>query len=171
MEQSKYGVLLNQNAKLHRAYFNEMVRLLGIQVVYRSPKPDKHYTTYSEIDANFEPPILLGCIFEEHPNQATMKKLGWVSSLQENSSVIFVPYDTPNIQRGSLFIVPSGIDGAKGRVFRLESMEVDIIYPSSIACTIVPEYEDTYNEQDYDYSKSSFNLLSTDESEDHLWFY
>ena len=46
MEQ-KYGQLLNQNIKLHRQYFREMCKLLGIYVIYRAPRPDKSYTTYA----------------------------------------------------------------------------------------------------------------------------
>ena len=49
MQAPKYGLLLNNDIKLHRGYFDEMIRLLGIQVIYRAPLPDKHYTTYAEI--------------------------------------------------------------------------------------------------------------------------
>lgn len=41
MEQ-KYGLLLNKDIKLHRRWFNELVKLLGIQVVYRAPRKDKN---------------------------------------------------------------------------------------------------------------------------------
>lgn len=39
---NKYGILLNDNIKLHRIYFKEMCKLIGIKVVYRAPRPDKH---------------------------------------------------------------------------------------------------------------------------------
>ena len=35
METAKYGVLLGKDIKLHRQYFEEMVRLIGIYVLYR----------------------------------------------------------------------------------------------------------------------------------------
>ena len=160
----KYGQLLNQNIKLHRQYFREMCKLLGIYVIYRAPRPDKSYTTYAELDSCFEPPILTGCIFDEHPTQQTLKKMGWVSELQENASIIHVDYDLPNLQQGALFIIPSGLDNAEGRVFRVVKLTNSIIYPASVACEIVPEWEDTFvPETAYDYSHSSINLIAEEE--------
>lgn len=95
---NKYGTLLNNNTKLHRQYFREMVKLLGIYVIYRAPYPGKHYTTYGEIDSNYEPPIQVGVLFHDHPDQKTLKKIGWVSELQDTSSLIEVDYDLPNLQ-------------------------------------------------------------------------
>lgn len=159
-DENKYGILLNGDARLHRQYFREMVKLLGIYVLYRAPFPGKHYTTYAEIDSNYEKPLLIGCIFDEHPNQQTLRKLGWMSELQEGSSIIHVDYDLQDIQQGALFIIPSGIDGAKGRLFRVVRLVNSIIYPASITCEIVPEYEDTFTpETVYDFSHSSLNLL------------
>ena len=163
MEQ-KYGQLLNQNIKLHRQYFRELCKLLGIYVIYRAPRPDKSYSTYAELDSCFEPPILTGCIFDEHPTQQTLKKMGWVSELQENASIIHVDYDLPNLQQGALFIVPSGLDNAEGRIFRVVRITNSIVYPASVACEIVPEWEDTFvPETAYDYSHSSINLIAEEE--------
>ena len=164
MQAPKYGLLLNNDIKLHRGYFDEMIRLLGIQVIYRAPFPDKHYTTYAEIESNYAEPILVGCIFDEHPTQQTLKKMGWVAELQQNSSFIHVPYDLPNLQQGALFIVPSGIDNAKGRLFRVVSMSTSMVYPASITCEIVPEYENTYvPETNDDYVHSTDNLLNEEQ--------
>ena len=164
---NNYGTLLDeQNIKLHRVYFEEMCNLIGIKVLYYAPRDDKHWTTYAEIKSNYYDPILVGCIFEDHPNQYTMKKLGWDSELQENASLISVPYDLEKLQVGSIFIVPSGIDNSKGRVFRVVSMRNSMIYPSSITCELVPEYENTFSSDQYDFKNSSFNLLN-DESEDY----
>lgn len=77
----KYGMLLNSDITLHRQYFKEMTRLLGIRVIYRAPREDKHYTTYNEIESNYYEPILTGCIFEEHPTQQSLKKMGWAAEL------------------------------------------------------------------------------------------
>jgi hypothetical protein len=164
---NNYGALLDeQNIKLHRVYFEEMCNLIGIKVLYYAPRADKHWTTYAEIKSNYYDPILVGCIFEDHPNQYTMKKLGWDSELQENASLISVPYDLEKLQVGSIFIVPSGIDNSKGRVFRVVNMRNSMIYPSSITCELVPEYENTFSSDQYDFKNSSFNLLN-DESEDY----
>lgn len=94
----KYGLLLNKDALLYRKYFKEAVKLLGIYVIYRAPKKDKTYTQKAEIFSQYEDPILVGCIFEEHPTQQTLRKMQWVSELTENASLIHVPYDLPNIQ-------------------------------------------------------------------------
>jgi len=162
MEQ-KYGKLLTPDIKLHRKYFDEMVKLLGIQVIYRAPRKDKHWTQYSEISSNYKEPLLVGCLFEEHPTQNTMKKRGWVSELQTDSSFIDVAYDTPDIQVGALFIVPSGLDDGKGRLFRCVAMRNSMIYPAAITCEIVPEYENTNTLDTKDYQHSSFNLLNEEE--------
>ena len=160
----KYGLLINQNAKLQRQYFREMVKLLGIWVLYRAPFPNKHYTTYAEIDSNFAPPLLIGCLFEQHPDQITTKKLGWVSELQENASIIHVDYDLPGLQVGALFIVPSGLDDGKGRLFKVTKMSNIMVYPASISCEIVPEYEDTIQKETInDFVDGSFNLLQDEE--------
>lgn len=133
---------------------------MGIYVLYRAPLEGKHYTTYAELDSNFAKPILTGCIFDEHPTQQTLKKLGWMSELQEASSIIHVDYDLPGLQQGALFIVPSGIDNAKGRVFRVVKMSVGMYCPTSVTCEIVPEYENTFvNDAAYEYTHESLNLL------------
>ena len=158
--QIKYGMLLNKDIKLHRRYFNEMCKLLGIAVIYRSLKEGMKWTSYGEVDANYNPPVLLGCIFNEHPDQKTLKKMGWVSELQDNASIIHVPYDTPELQVGSLFIVPSGLDNGKGRLFRCTKLSNIMVYPASVACEIVPEYTNTFSKSLKSHKNNSFNLLN-----------
>lgn len=160
---SKYGTLINGDIKLHRNWFKEMCKLIGIQVVYRAPQPNKHYTTYAEIDSNYEKPKIVGCIFEEHPEQQTLKKLGWVSELQDSASIIHVPYDLEGLQQGALFIVPSGLDNAEGRLFRVSKLSNIMVYPASITCQIVPEYTDTFSNAQLEFKRSSFNLLQEEE--------
>ena len=144
MENQKYGQLLTPTIKINRQYFREMCKLLGIRVLYRAPKIGKTYTTYRELESNYEDPIMVGCIFDEHPTQQTLRKIGWVSELNENSSFIHVDYDLPGLQQGALFIIPSGLDDGKGRLFRVVKMVNEIVYPSSITCEIVPEYFDDF---------------------------
>ena len=161
--QEKYGVLLNGGIKLHRNYFKEMCKLLGIVCLYYAPRPDKRWTTYAEIKSNYFDPVAVPTIFDEHPNQQTMKKMGWVSELQETSSIIHVPYDLHGIQQGALFAVPSGLDDGKARLFRVVRMRNSIIYPASISCEIVPEYENTYVQSNNDFEHSSLNLLNRED--------
>lgn len=166
-QNSNYGLLYNQNIKLHRTYFKQMVKLLGINCIYRAPLPSKQFDKYGDLDTNYYQPELVGCIFQEHPDQKSLKKMGWVSELQENASIIHVPYDLPHLQVGALFIVPSGIDNTEGRVFRVISLQNIMMYPASIACEIAPEYfgTDTKN-MTKDFTTNNFNVLVDDEYDD-----
>ena len=157
----KTGTLLHSNnIKIHRQYFREMVRLQGVYVLYRSPKDNKHYTTFGEIDSDYNEPLLVGCIFDEHPTQQTLKKMGWMSELDSNSSIIHVDYDLENLQQGAIFIIATGLDDGKGRVFRVVKLTNIMVYPASIACEIVPEYIDTFPEDTgYDKEKNNLNIL------------
>ena len=97
-EQISYGALFNeQDMKLQRNYFIEMASLIGVNIIYRAPKPGKHWTMYSEIESNYYSPVVISCIFNEFPDHKTMKKLGWNSEQLQDSSLISLPYDTPNI--------------------------------------------------------------------------
>lgn len=161
---SQYGLLLNEkDILLHRQYFQEMVMMLGVKVIHRAPRQGKTYTTYSEIESNYFEPEVVGCIFDEHPTQRTMKKLGWVSELDGNASIISVPYDLKGLQQGSLFIVPSAFDNSKGRLFRVVEITSMMIYPCSLTCKLVPEYENTFSTSHFNHKTDSFNLLNVEE--------
>lgn len=137
-----YGFLLSKNnIQLHRSYFKEMTKLLGINCKYRAPLPNKNKDIHGDLQTSYGPEIIVGCLFEEHPDQKSLRKAGWVAELQESSSVIHVPYDLPDLQVDALFEVPSGIDDGKGRLFRVISMSNIMIYPASISCEIALEYE------------------------------
>lgn len=141
-----YGLLISKDIKLHRTWFKQMTALHGINCKYRAPLPNKTHDLYADLQTGYKPEIIVGCLFEEHPNQKSLRKAGWVAELQENSSVIHVPYDLPDLQVGALFEVPSGLDSGKGRKFRVISLSNIMIYPASIACEIALEYE-TVDEQ------------------------
>ena len=168
MDNKDYGLLLNQNIKLYRSYFKEMVKLLGINCIYRAPRKDsKHFDEHGDLDSNYYEPMQVGVIMQDHPDQKTLKKMGWVTELQESSSIIHVSYDLEHLEVGALFTLPSGIDGAPGRTFRVISMQVGMIYPASIACEVAPEYEDTTQESEiHDFSGSNFNVLLDNEGDD-----
>lgn len=139
--------------------------MVGVKVIHRAPRAGKSYTTYSEIDSNYFEPYVVNCIFEEHPNQRTMKKLGWNSELSESASIISVPYDLNGLQQGSLFIVPSAFDNSVGRVFRVVEITGIMIYPCSLTCKLVPEFENTFSSNLYSHKTNSFNLLNREEDE------
>lgn len=167
---NKYGVLLHPSIKLHRQYFKEMVKLLGIYVYYIPPKPEsKHYTTYGELEALYNDAMKVGVIFDEHPTQQTLKKIGWVSELQENASIIHVDYDLPGLEQGALFVIPSGLDNAKGRLFRVVRLTNSIVYPASVTCELIPEYQDNFlPDTGYDYENTSYTLLNREDDVETL---
>ena len=162
-----YGILLTPEIKLHRKYFLEMAKLLGIQFIYKAPLPGKTFDKHGDLNANYYPGQVVFGIFQDHPDQKTLKKMGWVAELQENSSIIHVPYDLPNLQVGALFIIPSGLDKAEGRVFRVISMQNIMVYPPSIACEIAPEYEGVDEPILHeDFTQSTTTLLIDNEEDD-----
>lgn len=163
---SSYGLLLNKNdILLQRNYFTELVSLLGVQVKHRAPKPNKTYTTYAEIQSNYLECETVGCIFQDHPDQRTMKKLGWNAELSTDAAIISVPYDLSGLQQGSLFYIPSAFDNTDDRLFRVVEMSSIMIYPASITCKLVPEYMNTFSENLFDHKHNSFNLLRTEEDD------
>ena len=162
-----YGLLINKDIKLHRLYFKQMVKLLGINCKYRYPLSGKDYDLHGDLEAKYADPEIVGCIFQDHPDQKTLKKMGWVAELQENSSIIHVPYDLKNLQAGALFEVPSGLDNGKPRLFRVISMQNIMMYPASIACEIAPEYIDLDEKTTLrDFTQSNVTLLVDYEEDD-----
>ena len=166
-KRTDYGLLLNKDIKLHRMYFKQMVKLLGINCLYIAPLNGKTFNLHGDLEAHYTKPISVGCIFQDHPDQKTLKKMGWVAELQEGSSIIHVPYDLQDLEVGALFEVPSGLDNASGRLFRVISMQNIMIYPASIACEIAPEYK-TSDELTLtqDFTKTNFNVLVDHEEDD-----
>lgn len=144
--ENNYGRLITPDIKLHRMWFKQMTELHGIKCQYRAPFPNKTYDMRADLATAYQPKIPVMCIFDEHPDQKSLRKSGWVAELQEGSSVIHVPYDLPDLQAGALFEVPGGLDGSTSRVFRVIGLSNIMIYPASIACEIALEY-DSVDEQ------------------------
>lgn len=168
MEQKDTGIVLNQNnLKLQRFYFNQMVKLIGTRVFFRAPREgSKEYNGYGELDSFYENPVPVFCIFVEHPNQYTMKKLGWNSELSEETSLIQVPYDLKGVQRGALFTLPAAIDDAPGRMFKVEDMFTDPITPAFITCKLAPFWENSFESGQFSHVQNDFNLLNDEEEDD-----
>jgi hypothetical protein len=163
-----YGLLMGKDIKLFRNWFKEMTKLRGINCIYRAPKPGtKNYDRHGDLDADYEKPVVVGVIFENHPDQKTLKKMGWITEIQDSSSMIHVPYDLPGLERGALFIVPSGLDNAEGRLFRVINMQNIMMYPASIACEIAPEWEDVEADSTTkDFTDRNFAALLDNEEDD-----
>ena len=166
MTNNDIGILYRESdIKLHRQYFEQMLKMIGIKVLHYAPLPGKRYSTYAELKTNYEEPVVTGCIFNEHPDQKTMKKLGWNSERTESISAISVPYDLPNVQAGSLFALPGGIDNSQARLFRVVEMSNIMLYPASITCMLVPEWKNKMGEhmEIVEFKNNDFNLLKEEE--------
>jgi hypothetical protein len=162
---AKYGLLIDEKAiKIHRKYFKEMVKLIGVGVKYYAPRPDKTWTTYSEIVSNYFEPEDMGCIFQEHPDQKTLKMLGWATELQDSPAIISVPYDLKYLQYGALFELPSAIDGADSRLFRVVELSTAAIYPASITCKLMPEFKNSFTSDNFNHATNSLTLLNEEDS-------
>lgn len=169
VENKDTGYLLNeQNIKLNRFYFKQFLSLHGLNIQYRVPiEGVKDYTLNGELDSKYYPAKQISCIFEEHPSQKSMQKMGWSTELLESSVVIHVPYDTEGLQAGCLFIIPAGLDNAEPRIFKLLRMQNIAIFPASISCELGPIYQNTLEPAEViDFEKSDFNLLA-DEYNDY----
>lgn len=161
---NQYGLLIRgKDLLLQRNYFNEFVKLLGIQVQHLAPRPDKHYTTYSEIKSNYFEPVTVGCVFQEHVDQKTLRTLGWAAELNTEPSVISVPYDLEGIQVGSLFYIPTAYDPEKKRLFRVTEISAMMIYPASLTCKLVLEYSNELSSNSVDNRYRSYNLLNRED--------
>lgn len=173
MERKDTGLLLDKQniTPLQRFYFDEMTRLLGINVLFRRLKNNqsKQYDLHGELDAIYEPAVVVGCIYENHADQKTMRKLGWNAERVESTPVIHVPYDLEGLQAGTLFIIPSGLDNASGRVFKVLEMSNIPIYPASIACRLGPVLESDFERsQTRDFTRTDFNVLNDEEGSDEI---
>lgn len=170
MENQDTGILLSKkDITLHRKWFKEFVKLKGINVIYEAPNPDyDKYDLHGETDIKkYLPPLKIGCIFDDHPNQKSMRKMGWIAELSDSSVIIHVPYDVPGIQAGAIFTIPSGLDDAPPRKFKVLRLQNECIYPSSITCELGPLLDDRDELAPVrDFRSSNFNLLADDEDDE-----
>lgn len=164
MPDENYGTLLQgNNIKLNRQWFEQMARLIGVKVIYKSPLSEKPYTQAGEVQSNYSSPVAAWVIFNEHPEPRTMKKLGWDSELDTDAIVMSVPYNLENVVQGGLFIIPSAFDNTKGRVFQITKLSSIMIYPATITCELVPYYSDDFPQNNLNHDTNNFNLLENEE--------
>lgn len=156
-----YGLLVNPDIKLQRSYFKEMTKLLGVVTKYKYPINGKDYNLQGELTVNkYSEEQSVPCIFEEHIQQKTAKLLGWNAEQETNAAIIHVPYDLEKLQVGCLFTIPSAFDNTPGRVFRVTKLYATMIYPASITCELVPEYETWMAREDIEsFVNTDFNVL------------
>ena len=130
--------LVKSDALAWRSYFNEMLRLYGIDASYFQIKEEtKSYNETGELSGEYHDPIPTQLIFDQVPTVSTLKKLGWVAELSDSQPIIHVNYDLPGLQIGACFSIEDPLRPGKGRLFRVTRLSVGIIYPMCATCQIV----------------------------------
>lgn len=156
----KSGLLINKDTLLQRKYFLEMARLRGFSSLYQHPLKDKDYSTQGELQSHYSDPQEVWCVLNENIDQRTRRKLGWNAEQLDSLILISVPYDLPELQIGCLFTIPSAIDDAEDRLFRVIEMSTVQLYPASVTCRVAPEYKTEVEKSELkDFKMSTFNLL------------
>ena len=159
------GELFKRDAEIYRRFFKEQAKLLGIHVQYRYPVNMDYSLHGTDSPLGYSEPIELNIIFDQSPKLKTLKKLGWISEASNDKPYLCqVPYDTPNLQEGSLieFDVPEPLTGAK--VFRITDITIDQILPDSYYCKLVPKMEKQNVLTSDDYKEKSYTYLKVDNS-------
>ena len=144
------GLLNRDDARIHRAYFQEMTKLIGIQVLYQYVIKQE-LTIHSEDNSTLSQPIQLDILFDENPSQKTLNRMGWVSELgrDDNPIVINVPYNTPNLTVNARITIES-TDGIKRpRVFKITQIQADLEYPEAFTCMVAPVYDQLEQRNQY----------------------
>lgn len=158
------GELFKRDAEIYRKFFKEQARLLGIRVQYQYPI-DMDFTLYGqENPRGYSEPIELDIIFDQSPRLRTLKKFGWVSESPEDKPyMIQVPYDTPNLQKGSLIIFPSPLPLLPSKVFKITDITVDQVLPDSWYCKVAPKFDKMNAIDPKDYKNKSNTYLRVDD--------
>lgn len=130
--------LVKSDSLIMRRYFQEALRLYGIDANYYSLKdPTKNYNVNGEFSAEYNEPIATQVIFDQVPTVSTLKKLGWVTENDKTQPILHVDFDLPEIQVGCLFTIEDPLRPGKGRLFRITKLNVGIIYPMCVTAQVV----------------------------------
>lgn len=106
-------------------------------------------------------PIRMDIIFNENPSVDTLRKMGWVSEINNQRPIIAqLPFDAPNLSRYSRIIIPPFVEiRSRCRVFQVTAMQTLLEYPDCWTVSLVPVF-DSYKE-DNDYVESNINYIDT----------
>lgn len=158
------GLLVGRDSTLFRSYFDEMAKLIGIQVKYFYPI-DMSFSTYGdENPLGFSEPKLIDIIFEENPSIRTLKKYGWVTEGEERQPYLGqFSYSTKNLAKGCRIEIPDNLYD-KGRLFVITDITTNLEFPESYMCKLAPVFHTKNKEEKViaDIKKSNNNFLNTD---------
>ena len=151
------GLLTQQDSTVFRGWFEEMAKLLGFRVGYQFPLGDTK-TIHSEPNMPMSIPIDLDIIFNENPTLDTLKKHGWVVEIGEQKPVVAqVPYNTPNLQRYSRFIIPPVGTIIDERIFEVTAISTILEYPDCWTVRLAPVYKTIQNS--HDFTKTNYSMI------------
>ena len=143
------GLLTQNDAKLHRCYFDEMCKLIGQSVEYQYIT-ERDMTIHSEDNNKYSMPIRINILFDENPSVNTLNRLGWLTELQNQNPIIAnLSYNTPNLTVGARIRVQSISGVNRPRLFKITKIQSDLEYPDSYVCALVPVFDQYPQENRY----------------------
>lgn len=142
------GLLLQNDLEIQRYYFNEALDYYGIDADYYQVKEEtQKFTSAGELSSKYYDPVRVKLIYDQVPKINTLKKLGWVPELNQDSQpIIHIPFDTPGIQVGALFRIEDPLRPGTGKIFRTTKLTTGIIYPVAATLQIVAVLGDSPEE-------------------------
>ncbi len=161
------GLLIRGKDNLHKKFFKEMAKLLGIEVKYRYfIDNSKHYTIHAEQRGKLSEPVDIDIIFQEYPDQKTLRQHGWFSENPDDKAYVAqVPSDLIGLQRGCYIDIPYGAKKDTYRTFRITDISSIIVHPESYYVRLAPEFDTIVHEVDHNYSDTSFNFIDFTEED------
>lgn len=157
------GELFKSDAEIYRKFFKEQARLLGVHVQYLYPIDLDFDLHGQENPRGYSEPIEMDIIFDQSPKLKTLKKLGWVSESKDDKPyIVQLPYDSPNLQKGCLVVLPSPLPLSPSRVFKITDITVDQILPDSWYCKVAPKLDTRSVLSSKDYSDKPNAFLKVD---------
>ena len=150
--------ILQNDLTALRYYMEEMLDMYGVPAKYYQIKPGHKFTVAGEISAHYFNPTNCKVLFDQVPKISTLRKLGWLTELDQAASLIHIAFDTAGIAFGALYEIKDPLTPDSGRLFRVTKMQTGIIFPAFITCQIVPVVGTAPEEtvQPYDGDKSIF---------------
>ena len=156
------GLLNRSDSRIHRRFFSEMCKLIGMRVEYQYVVKQS-LTLHSEDNSDLSAPIPLDILFDENPSVDTLNKLGWMTELNMQQPVVVnLPYNTPHLTVNARITVESSDGTPRPRIFKITKLQSDLEYPDAYTCAMVPVL-DQY-EQTNQYTITNYEKLNTDAS-------
>ena len=133
------GLISEQEVVYLRKQFDETVKQLGVPFVYQYPLGNNLDDFAQPAPDGYSQEIEVYGIFDGEPKLKTYRNLGWV--VEKSDSLPFllhISFNTPRIQKGSLFKTSGQFTGIEARVFQVTELTTGLVCPDHIVCQIVP---------------------------------